>query len=204
MHRPNLRRLVATFATLLSSGTQTADAQVLEGFSLFTHAGVGYVVDAPSQLNGIGGFVFGPRLGGWGVYLDAKRTHESRRNESGFVDDITVAEAETEFRDRGMGADDHWTGVNAAVVRVVSGGLAVYGGAGYAKKTAFRRYYDETQTRGVFGTYWLEDPADSGARLNVLGGGLFRATRRLVFQFGFETAPVGASVGVYLAQPFAW
>jgi len=204
MHRPNLPRLVATFATLLSTGTQTADAQVLEGFSLFTHAGVGYVVDAPSQLNGIGGFVFGPWLDGWGVYLDAKRTHESRRNESGFIDNITVAEAETEFRDRGMGADHHWTGVNAAVVRVVSGGLAVYGGAGYAKKTAFRRYYDETQTRGAFGTYWIEDPMASGTRLNVLAGAFFRASRRLVLQLGLEGAPRGASVGAYLTQPFAW
>lgn len=202
--RAKLLGAVAFFATVLLSYPRVGHAQVLEGFTLFTHAGVGYVVDAPSQLNGIGGFVFGPRLRNWGVYVDAKRTHESRRDEAGFVDDITAEQAEGEHGDRFMGGDNHWTSINAAIVRVMSGSLAVYGGAGYGKKTAFRRYYDETQTRGAFGTYWLEDPVDSGTRVNILGGAFFRASRRLVFQFGFEAAPVGASVGAYLAQPFAW
>ena len=78
----------AFLATALLSPPRVGYAQVLEGFTLFTHAGVGYVVNAPSQLNGIGGFVLGPRLRNWGVYLDAKRTHESRRDEAGFVDNI--------------------------------------------------------------------------------------------------------------------
>jgi len=196
--------LVAAVAVLPPARPVRAQTTVLEGFSLYTHAGVGFVVDAPDQLTGAGAFLFGPRLHGWGIYVDAKRSHETPRDEAGFVTDITVDDAEGVYFDRFITTKSYWTGVNGAVVRVISSALAVYGGAGYAKQTAYRRYYDESGERGELGTYWIEDPAESGTRVNALGGAFFRASRRLVFQLGLESAPRGASVGVYLAQPFAW
>ena len=199
-----MRVLVCLAAVIPASRPANAQTTVLEGFSLYTHAGIGFVVDAPDQLNGVGAFFFGPRLAGWGLYIDGKRSHETPRDEAGFTRDITVAQAEDQFSDRYVTSKAYWTAINVGVVRVVSGSLAVYGGAGYSEKTGFRRYYDESAERGEFGTYWIEDPSDSGSRVNALLGGLFRASRRLILQFGVESAPRGATVGLYIAQPFSW
>jgi hypothetical protein len=184
-------------ALLTTAGSVAGQAT----FRSRTHPGLGFTVNAPTQILGFNVLAFGPAFAGWGGYADAKFTRESPKNEDGFVTDITVAQAEG-FDDQHMASESEWTTVNAAVVRVVSDALALYGGAGYSKEKAYRRYFDETSTRGLFGTYWIEDPDASGARVNVLGGAFFRATQSFVLQFGFEAQPRGFTVGASYILPF--
>jgi len=165
-----------------------------------THIGIGYAINAPQQLLGFSGFVLGPALGGWGFYADVKFTLDSPRDRDGFEPDITVAEAEG-FEDRWVEADGAWTNVNAAAVRVLTDALAIYAGAGYSKEKSFLRYFDGTSERGRFGNYWIDDPDDSGNGVNLLGGAWFRATSRIMFQFGVESAPPGVTVGAAFLLP---
>ena len=91
-----------------------------------------------------------------------------------------------------------WTTIDFGVVYAITQEFAVYGGAGYSKETHYRQYFDNSQTRGDFGFYWVADPAASGTRINVLGGALVRFSRFLVFQLGGESAPQAVNVGVTL------
>jgi hypothetical protein len=184
-------------ALLTTAGSTTAQGT----FRSRTYPGLGFTANAPTQILGFSGLTFGSAFGGWGGYVDAKLTLESPREKDGFVTDITVAQAEG-FDDLHMTSESEWTTVNAAIVRVVSDALALYAGAGFSKETAFRRYYDETATRGLFGTYWIEDPDASGNRINVLAGAFFRTMPSFLIQFGLEAQPRGFTVGATYVLPF--
>jgi hypothetical protein len=94
-----------------------------------------------------------------------------------------------------------WSSFNLALVYAITGELLVYGGAGYSKEEHYREYFDDTQTRGDLGFYWVSDPENSGSRVNVLGGLFFRLARVVMFQAGLQSAPMSANAGVMLAFP---
>lgn len=179
----------------------------LEGEDHFGNAPhwlVGYTINAPTQLVGIGTAYFSPGLGGWGVYADAKLTLESPTNESSFDPSLTSAEAEERFDDDLFDERDIWTTVNVAAVRTLLESLAVYAGAGFSDKKAYHEYFDNANVnpRGELGYYWVEDVAASGTFVNLLAGGFFRASESVVFQFGVESQPRGFTVGGSIAVPF--
>jgi hypothetical protein len=93
-----------------------------------------------------------------------------------------------------------WVSFDLAVVYVITRDFAAYGGGGYLKEEHYHEYFDDSQTRGDFGFYWVLDEEASGTRVNVLGGLLFRAAPYVVFQVGVESRP-GAMVGVMFTLP---
>lgn len=162
--------------------------------------GVGYVANIPATFLGFSALATTPGiLGGAGLYAAVKFTSGSPKNTPEFVSTISPSDAELTYGDLNYAADADWFGVDLAVVYAVAPEMALYGGAGYAKRTGYKQYYDDSATRGLEGFYWVADPDHSGNRLNVLGGMLMRVSRFLLFQVGAESQPVGVSVGVTVA-----
>lgn len=178
----------------------TAQLQPDPGLRGRTHLGGGYAVSLPSQMLGFNVVVISPALRNWGFYADFKTTLESRTDEITYDGDMSVDEA-AGFGDRLIKRESEWKTFNAGIIRVVLPALALYAGAGTSKETALRRYLDETATRGVLGTYWIDDPEASGRRVNAMAGAWFRILPSFLVQFGAETKPRGATVGISYILP---
>jgi hypothetical protein len=162
--------------------------------------GVGYVANAPDAL--VGGTVWGlvPGLGGWGLYVDGKLNPNDRSSDGSFLEGLTPADVEERYpNDRELHTEEEWLSFNLAVIRRITSELMLYAGGGYAYRDVYRRYLDPAQSRGQFGHYWIKDEGDSAGTINVMGGALLRASKRLRLQFGGESAPVGFTVGASIA-----
>jgi hypothetical protein len=201
------RAAVAASAALCLAGAASLSAQAPAGTGAATpdlrqgpYVGVGYVVNAPNMFLGAGVVVL-PRPGWPGLYVDIKTTHDPPSRNAYYEPDITVAMAEG-FGDLLFRSAEAWTSVNAALVWPVGSETAIYGGAGLTRESVFLEYQDPAEERGRSGFYWIDDPAVSADHLNVLGGIFVQAGRRLVFQFGAELRPIGATVGATYLIPF--
>lgn len=156
---------------------------------------VGYVANAPEMMLGGTVAALPAFLGGWGIYLDAKRGLENP-GESEFLEpEITPAEAKA-LGHPAVQEKSYWRSLNAAVVRAFRDDLILYLGGGAAREQGYVEYFDESQTRGNFGYYWVRDDAVTGSRPNVMGGMYFRLMRHIAVQFGLESTPAGVTVGV--------
>jgi hypothetical protein len=182
--------LAGSLMALALPGRGAAQEPVLE-----SHFGAGFVVLAPHQYIGFSAQALSLRMGGIGIYVDAKFDRTPPSKEPEFDPTITAEEAEDQFGDELFTEEDSWQSVNVAVLRPVIPELLLYLGAGYSSQEHYRQYIDETEERGLEGLYWAEDPSRSGNRLNLLGGAFFRISQSLLVQFGVETKPRGVTVG---------
>lgn len=162
---------------------------------------IGYVVNAPDQMLGVGTMFLGPPLGSWGLYVDAKFSTNDATERLGYDPAMGVDEAE-QFGDAYFSDESNWTSVNVGAVRAVTGSFALYAGVGYSREKAYREYFDLARERGESGFYWVDDDGQSGSRVNVFGGALMRVMGNLMFQLGGELAPRGFTVGAAYAFPF--
>jgi hypothetical protein len=168
----------------------------VRGLRASTHLGIGYVANVPTTFLGFSALAVTPKLfGGAGLYADVKLTTKSPGDDPYYLPGVSVTDAEVTYGDVLYEEKSDWLTINGALVYAITQELAVYGGLGYAKKTHYRQYFDDSQTRGNFGFYWIADPGASGTRVNALGGALVRITRFVVFQLGAESQPPGANVG---------
>jgi hypothetical protein len=142
-----------------------------------------------------------PVLGGLGVYVDGKLDTSPPSDHPGFESDLTAQQVDDEIGDEFQGDESSWRSFNVALVRPVTPSLMVYAGAGYARESAYRQYYDESLTRGQGGLYWVESPAEDESTVNVLVGMFLRMTSHINAQFGVENAPRGVTVGLSLVLP---
>jgi len=196
--------LVLALSTLALTGTalwaQGGRPSVpdLQNSSYF---GLGYVVSIPNMFVGVAALGLTPDiLGGAGLYADVKFTHDSPGGDPYLIDDITVEEAENTFGDLLFEQRSAWLSIDLAVVYAVRRDFAVYAGGGYSREQHYHQYYDDSLTRGLEGFYWVLDEAESGNRVNALGGVFFRVGRYVAFQLGVESRP-GAMVGVMFTLP---
>ena len=167
-----------------------------------SHLGVGYVASIPEMFIGFTGLALTPSvLGGAGLYADVKLSSSSPGKDPYLDPAITVDQAANQFGDFLFEEQSAWLTVNLALAYALLPELAVYAGGGYSRERHYRQYFDNAQTRGLQGFYWIPDPAASGNRVNLLGGVLLRAGRYLVFQMGLEAQPRGADVGVMVTLP---
>lgn len=187
--------IVALFAGSAPAEAQRSEAPDPPRF------GLGYVANAPELLAGAGAYVILPILGGLGLYLDAKFDADPRTGDDRFEEDLTAQEVDDEIGDEFRDDDSSFRSFNAAVVRPVTPSLMLYGGLGYTEETFYRQYYDETGTRGLAGSYWVAAPGLDTSGLNVLAGMFLRMTSRFNAQFGVESAPRGATVGISVSLP---
>ena len=162
---------------------------------LESHFGAGFVVLAPHQYIGFSAQALTLRMGGIGIYVDAKFDRTPPSDEPEFDPTLTAQQAEDQFGDELFIEEDSWQSINVALIRPVIPELLLYLGAGYSSQEHYRQYFDPAGERGLEGYYWVEDPRVSGNRLNLLGGGFFRISQSLLVQFGVETKPRGVTLG---------
>lgn len=163
--------------------------------------GIGYVANAPDLLAGGAGYVILPVLGGLGLYVDAKFDPDTPRDDDAFEPDLTARQVEDELGDAYQDSESSWRSFSAALVRPVTPSLMLYGGLGYTSESVYRKYHDDTETRGLAGLYWVEAPDEDSSTINVLAGMFLRMTRHLNAQFGVESAPRGLTVGLSVVLP---
>ena len=121
---------------------------------------------------------------------------ETKCSDPYYVTDISVQQADA--TDLLFQEQSDWLSINFALVYALGRELALYGGAGYTRERRYREYFDNSQTRGQLGFYWISDSAASGNRVNLLGGAFFRLGRSIMFQTGVEAQPKGVTIGVML------
>lgn len=210
---PSLRIPVACLVVAaIAVGASSAEGQELppaqglaggdDGFSDATYVSLGYTVNAPEQMFGVAASTVGTLWGGWGLYVDAKRSTEDPDGEDTFDPTRTAADVAAEDpADELFGEQSKWRSLNGALVRKLGDRFAVYAGGGVTQETAYEEYQNDDPTGPDDTFYWVEDETESETGLNLLGGGLFRATRNLLFHFGGEANPAGLTVGASLGLP---
>lgn len=156
---------------------------------------IGYVANAPHLLLGGTVAALPDRLGGWGLYLDAKRGIDSPASDPFFIPEISFDEARTIRQHRLSKNESHWRSFNVAVVRALQDDLILYLGGGAAEERAFGEFFDPDGDLGHFGHYFVEDEQAGGWQVNAMGGMYFRIMKHLAIQFGAESTPVGLTVG---------
>lgn len=167
-----------------------------------SHIGLGYVASIPETFIGFSALGLTPGLlGGAGLYADVKLSSGSPSHETYYDPTVTVTQAQNQFGDFLVEQQSDWLTVDLALAYAVTRELALYAGAGYSREHHYQEYFDDSQTRGLAGFYWIPDPAGSGNRVNGLGGALLRAGRYVLFQAGIEARPRGATVGVMFTLP---
>ena len=99
---------------------------------LEAHVGAGVVVLAPHQTVGLSAQALSPRMGGIGIYVDARFDRSPRPSRGpGFNRAITADVAEYQYGDRLVTEEDSWRSVNVALIRpLVPAMLLLYLGAG--------------------------------------------------------------------------
>lgn len=166
------------------------------------HLGIGYVANFPNAFAGAAILAISPKvLGGAGLYADVKFSPSSPAGAVEYLPTVTVDQAENVYGDRLFLQRSAWFTANLAAVYAVTRELALYAGAGYSREHHYREYFDNSQTRGLAGFYWVYDAAASGTRINALGGVLLRAGRYVVFQSGVGARPAGVDAGVMFTLP---
>lgn len=166
-----------------------------------TTYGIGYVANAPDMLAGGAAYVILPVAGGLGLYVDAKFDTSDRSDDDAFDPTLTAQEVDDQIGDEFRADESSWTSFNAALMRPLTPAFTVYAGAGYARETVYYEYFDESRERGLAGIYWVEAPDQEATKVNFLAGMLLRMTPWISAQFGMETAPRGATVGISISYP---
>ncbi len=191
---PRTWLLTALGAALLVGAGSAGAQQVTQ-----PRVDIAYVANAPDLMTGGGLYVLFPAMGGLGLYVDAKFDPSSPSRKSNYLPDVTAAQAAGQFGDSYQDTQDGWRSFNVALIRPVTPALMVYAGAGAARKTKYNEYQDTSFTRGTFGKYWVKDVSTNS--VNLMGGLFFRMSRFVYTQFGLESSPGGATVGLSIALP---
>lgn len=200
--RMGLAAVLAMGCGLLPASAARAQGYRVPSFRGRPYLGVGYVASIPDAFLGAAVLTLTPKiLGGAGLYADVKLSGSTPASDPEYEPTITVNQADNVYLDQLYMHKSTWRVVDVALVYVLTPELAAYAGAGYAKETHYRQYFDASRTRGFAGFYWISDPAASGTRVNALGGLLLRAGRFLSFQMGVESKPPGVDVGAMLTLP---
>jgi hypothetical protein len=194
--------VLLALATLPLQGRDARAQGLIPDMRNSSRVGVGYVANIPNTFVGFTALGMTPKLfGGAGVYADVKFTTGSTSSDPYYLSNISVQQADDTFADQLFEEQSDWLSINFALVYALGRELAVYGGAGYTRERRYRQYFDDSQTRGQLGWYWISDSAASGDRVNLLGGAFFRLGRSIMLQTGVEAQPRGATIG-FMFVPF--
>lgn len=165
--------------------------------------GLGYTASAPHMLLGGSAWAVFPALRGFGLYVDAKFSHDSpTNNEEEFLAGTTAQEMEDQYPLHIYRVqDDAYRAFNGALMKAITPELTLYAGGGWVERTRYLQYYDEEEEFGRLGFYWVEDPPASGTGMNLMGGAFLRLGSNLRVQFGLDTRPKGFTAGLAVNFP---
>jgi hypothetical protein len=190
--------VVALVGILLAAPFERAEAQAGDPL----HFGLGYSANAPESMAGGMAYVIFPRLGGIGLFVDAKFDIDSPSDNTAFVDGITAEDIQNDpehSQTRFLRREASWKSTNVGVIRPLNPALFLYAGAGYAWGTQYFQY--DQQVGEVGRALWVVAPHEDETGVNFMVGGMLRMSSLLTSQFGFETKPSGVTVGMSLRLP---
>jgi len=190
---------VAIGLAILGTGTPALAQEFQPDFRNSSYLAAGWVANAPDAL--LGGGISFIRPTGIGFFANVRVSHEDPGGESNFLPNVTVDQALNEFGDFRFHDESKWLLISGGLIRTLTPELALYAGAGLARRDYYQQFEDPDGQRGELGFYWVRDDESSGDFASVLGGVLFRAGRNLIIQFGAETEPRGMTIGVHLGLP---
>lgn len=194
--------VVLLCALMLAASAATRPVAGQQQSARGTTYGIGYVANAPDMLAGGAAYVILPVAGGLGLYVDAKFDTSDRADDEAFDPTLTAQEVNDQIPGVEFRADESsWRSFNAALVRPLTEAFIVYAGAGYVRETVYYEYFDESRERGLAGIFWVEAPDQNATKVNFLAGMMLRMTPWINAQFGIETAPRGATVGISITYP---
>jgi hypothetical protein len=201
--------LLLTLLSLVMPADQV-QAQGYRGrdFQSGTRTGFGYTGAIPEALLGAGLLHFF-RTSGIGTFADWKMTAERLKNDADYCPTALtvcdVAWVEAERNDQQLRVEDDWLVFNAGAMYALTRELAVMIGGGLARRDQIAEFFHDTNDDDTRitpnGTYFVDNPPGSGWIGQFVVGGLLRAGNNLAFRFGYETAPGGMSIGVYMVLP---
>lgn len=164
--------------------------------------GIGYVANAPDAMAGGAAYVILPGAGGIGLYVDAKFDVNKPTSQRGYDATATSLQVASMPGSTYRSTEGGWQSFNVAVIRPLTAQFWIYAGAGVAQLTRYDLYdVNIASNVGFGGVAWVENPATSETRTNVLAGIMTRLSSHLTAQFGYESQPKGVTVGVTLRFP---
>jgi len=189
---------------LLGAAFTAAPAEAQRAIPPQTRAqfGIGYVANAPDAMAGGAAYVILPGAGGIGLYVDAKFDVNKPTSQRGYDATTTSLQVASMPGSTYRRTEGGWRSFNAAVIRPINPQFWIYAGAGVAQLTRYDLYDVNAENNvGFGGVAWVENPATSETRANVLGGIMMRLSSHLTAQFGYDTQPKGFTVGATLRFP---
>ena len=167
-----------------------------------SHIGIGYIANLPNVSTGL--TFFHMLGGGWGYFVDVKHTLDSQEDEAHFMPDVepdTLGGRQREFNE-----EKEYTAGSVGVVWAFHPEVAVYAGAGYSERRAFRGFQDLSEPEDERigderGHYWVRDDETSRNGMNATGGLVFQAGSSLFVRAGGELFPAGANLAVMFTLP---
>lgn len=201
------------FALLSCIGFFLAPGGALRGqsssrrdFDLGIRSGVGYVGAIPEAAAGVGAWHLFDG-GQYGVFVDAKMTLPSVSSDGDYcpagINPCAVPDIEVDRFDHVLRDLDEFLLFNAGGMMTLSPEVAVLLGAGLARHSRYREYFDGSVDTDLLvtgdGSYFAPYDPESEWTAQWVVGMLFRLSNRIVLRFGYERAPGGISFGGYWA-----
>jgi hypothetical protein len=125
-------------------------------------------------------------------YIGVKSTWNRRPKTNDLTDNMSFNEAENIFQDNLVAKKEGWTSVDLGVTGLANRHMAFYGGIGFKWFWNAKQYYDESQTLGNQGYYWIHE---NGDKRYLNAGWLFIVAQRICLDIGFDTKPFRFNLG---------
>jgi len=196
-----IKPLAVLLMAVLCFTAAPVTAQFQDGEPFHLRNGIGWTGVLSEALLGAGAFhAFG--MSRWGIYADAKTTHDSRTRERTYLREWNVASIEASFQDfeRDPLTDwEEWLFFNFGILRAVTPRMGVVLGAGAARKNVIREYADHTQEAGLSasGIYFVDHEAVSGWEANAFVSALISSGPNLALSAGVDLASRSLTLGIF-------
>jgi hypothetical protein len=167
--------------------------------------GIGYSGTIPEAYFGAGGWhlVRGSRFG---VFADGKVTLPSLTGHNNYcppaLQECTIAWVQQNRNDFDLRDENEWLIFNVGGLYAFYPEFALMLGGGMARLRGIREFVDPEEDAAIRiteeGNYFVPHFAEPSWTAQLTAGLLMRAGNRIAFSFGYETAPRGMTVGVFI------
>jgi hypothetical protein len=199
------------FQLLMATGSAPVHAQApQQDFLSGPRFGIGYAGVMPDALAGAGAwYMMGARR--IGVFVNGKTTVPNLENHKNYCPaaltvPCTVASVQSEYNHPALRDENQWLILNAGGMYALTREFAIMVGGGLARLHQIREYVDapedevETPPLTPEGNYFVP-LGEQEWKPQITVSGLVRAGNRVAFSFGYETAPGGMTIGLYVVLP---
>lgn len=199
--------MAAASEPVRAQGTPVAQTQ--RDFRAGMRTGIGYTGVMPDAIFGAGVFhLFGDRP--VGLFADFRTTSFSgiRKDETycpSAISDCTNSWVLSHRNDQHVNEEQEWLAFNLGFLYAATPEFAFMVGGGMARETRFQEFFDDnadTDERVTLnGSYYVDDELTPAWKAQAVGAFLLRASRKVVFRVGYETAISGLAFGAYFVLP---